>query len=250
MRPLPAILLAVIAAGCGSTGNLERPQIDIGVFDPDGEGAEPLRGPGVGIEKGSGAPRVTEEDILRALVEAPGLAGPPRVAVVEIRRCGEGFAAESLTPEELEAFRKETGSSVESARVVPRMFLPPRADLPSVRYAAARVGCDSVLVFGRGENSDTYFNEWSNLNWFILPIFVIPGKTVEVYAAAEGALIDVRTGRVRAVATADARVDADIITSSSSERTLLELKREAALESMSGLGKSLAKELAALREDK
>ncbi|KAF0245484.1 MAG: hypothetical protein FD180_1603 [Planctomycetota bacterium] len=71
----------------------------------------------------------------------------------------------------------------------------------------------------------------------------MPGRTVEVYAAAEGTLIDVLSSRVRAVTQADKRLDCHIITASSSERPLLELEREAEMETVRGLGEGLSREL-------
>lgn len=251
MRLVACVVLAAFAAGCGSVSQLERPSLDLGLISPEDSPAPALRGPGVGIEKGAGAPRVSEEDIRNALESAPPLDGPPRVAIVEITGNGEGgFTPVPAAPEELEAFRVALGEAAASVQAVPQMFLPRQADLPALRYAAARIGADALFIYGRGSNHETYFNGWSNLNWFILPIFVIPGKTVEVYAAAEGALVDVRTSRVRAVTSADSRRDCDIATSSSSERPRTELEREASMETLKGLGTGLARELDTLRVGK
>lgn len=245
MRFAVAFLFALAVAGCGSSSSdLERPKIDVGLISQEDEGVPTLRGPGMGIERNPASTRVSEDDIRNALAEAPKLNGPPRVAIIEIRGDGNGrFSPVPVAPEELEAFREALGDAAESVQAVPQMFLPRQADLPALRYAAARIGADSLFVFGRGSSNDTYFNAWSNLNWLIIPIFAVPGRTVEVYAAAEGSLIDVLSSRVRAVTQSDKRLDTHIITVSSSERPLAELEREAGMETVKGLGAGLSREL-------
>jgi len=245
MRFALALFTTLSVAGCGlQSADLERPRIDIGLISEEGEEASTLRGPGMGIEKNPASPRVSEDDIRDALAEAPKLDGPPRVAIIEIQGDGNGhFSPVPVAPEELEAFREALGDAAESVQAVPQMFLPRQADLPALRYAAARIGADSLFVFGRGSSNDTYFNGWSNLNWLIIPIFAVPGRTVEVYAAAEGTLIDVLSSRVRAVTQSDKRLDMHIITASSSERPITELEREAGMETVKGLGAGLSREL-------
>lgn len=245
----PWILLSVALAGCASSSEVERPVLDMGlVFQTESAKQDPaFRGPGVGIEKPAGETRVSEEDIQLALQAAGPLEGPVRVAVVEIIPGYPGYRPTSVAPEHLDAFRAALGGAVDSVQAVPQMFLPQNADLPALRYAAARIGANSLFVFGRGRNTGTYFNNWSHLNWLILPVFVVPGKTVEVYATAEGAFVDVATSRVRAVASADVRLDSDITTASSSRRPLAELEQEALLGSVRELGANLGKEIGAIK---
>lgn len=247
-RFFPLLLSSALLAGCAGSSELARPRLDLGLIQ-DASSAEPgFRGPGVGIEKPAGGVRVSEEDIRLAMESAGPLEGPVRVAVVEITRAWEGAnRPTSVSPEELAAFREALGGSVESVQTVPQMFLPDAADLPTLRYAAARVGANALFVFNREANEGTYFNAWSNLNWLILPIFCVPGKTAEVYAAAEGALIDVATSRVRAVAAADVRLDTVITTAASSRRPLEELDREGRLKSVELLGLDLGRQVGSLR---
>ncbi|MBI2919803.1 MAG: hypothetical protein HYY18_01810 [Planctomycetes bacterium] len=245
----PGILLCLVLAGCSYSSDVARPVLDMGLnFQTETEKKDPaFRGPGVGIEKPSGETKISEEDIQLALQAAGPLDGPVRVAVVEIVPGFPGYRPTSVAPEHLDAFRSALGGTADSVQAVPQMFLPQNADLPALRYAAARIGANSLFVFGRGRNTGTYFNNWSHLNWLILPVFVVPGKTVEVYATAEGALVDVASSRVRAVASADLRLDSDITTASSSRRPLAELEREASLGSLKELGANLGKEVGALK---
>ena len=248
MTRFTVFALALTLAGCAEMSSVQRPSLDLGLLGGAETTPPAFRGPGVGIEKPAGGTRVSEEDIHLALEAAGPMTGPVRLAVVEITR---GYDAQhrpaSLAPEQLDAFRTALGPTVDSVQTIPQMFLPEIADLPSIRYAAARVGANCVFLFSRGSNSGSYLNNWSNLNWFILPIFCIPGKTVEVYTAAEGALVEIATSRVRATAAADIRLDSDITTASSSGRPIEELDREGRVKSIEALGADLGRQMGALK---
>jgi hypothetical protein len=248
MSRLGAFAAVLALAGCRTSSELTRPRLDIGLVRMEAQGGEAgFRGPGIGIEQPAGGAKITEEHILEALREMGPLEGPVRIAVIEIRTEGGDYRPLSVEPGRLDAFRAAVGGAADSVQTVPQMFLPQRADLPAMRYAAARIGANAVFIFGRGAESDTYYNGWSKLNWLILPIFVVPGKTVEVYAAAEGALVDVRTSRVRAVALADSRVTECLATSSGTAHTRKDLHGEADLEALRQLGDALGKEVGSLK---
>ena len=74
-----------------------------------------------------------------------------------------------------------------------------------MRRVATDLGGDYLYVYGGTIDHDTNSNPFSVLDLTIVGAWVAPGKNVRAEAKASGALVDVRSGRVMVLSTAEAR---------------------------------------------
>jgi hypothetical protein len=200
---------------------------------------------------------VTDEQITRVLDWHALLPSQARVALMEARAvrewctCGswgmpdvrvEGtqWSVRPSVSEEVDAMRGELAKSgrVLSVATVPAMFLPLHADLARCRYAAARTSADVVLLYAKATRIVKFHNKLANFYPLILGL-ALPGEETAIVTRVEGALVDVRTGRVFAVSQATARRSdlSTVFTSSDEARELLvdATEREAVLALAKGI---------------
>jgi hypothetical protein len=130
-----------------------------------------------------------------------------------------------------------------SITAIPGLFLPGQGDLGKVRYAAARIGCDALLVYARATRVYTFRNGLANLYPTLVGL-ALPGNERIVVTRVEGAIVDVRTGHVFCVAQGESRQEASsspLFASSDDERRMVEASEaEAALRMTQDLSRELA----------
>jgi len=132
-----------------------------------------------------------------------------------------------------------------SVQAIPGLFLPPTGDLGKVRYAAARVGADVLLVVARSTRVYAFRNGLANLYPLLIGL-LLPAEEEVVVSRVEGAVVDVRTGYVFCVAQGEGRVrerDALLLQTDEEARGRLDAAEG---EAMARMTSSLARELAAL----
>lgn len=79
-----------------------------------------------------------------------------------------------------------------------------RREMQRIRQTARDMGMDHLLLVGGTIDQVTKENGLSILDLTVVGAFVVPSKQVDAEAKASGALIDLATGRVALVASADA----------------------------------------------
>jgi len=90
---------------------------------------------------------------------------------------------------------------------VPDLLLGPGAGLGDVRYAAARIGADALLVYQTTTRVYAYRNGLANLYPTLLGL-LLPGEATTVVSRTEAVILAVRDGVVHAVALGEERRDA------------------------------------------
>jgi|GEM_PF-1953307 len=80
----------------------------------------------------------------------------------------------------------------------------PKLTLHSLRVAAARMGCELLLVYMQGDSTVDNFNDAAPLYWSIVGLWLVPGNTLEHKTVIQAALVDCRTGMILGTATGDA----------------------------------------------
>lgn len=259
---LPAVLLALLA-GCASQA--ERPdaslaQLGLLAEEPgSGRAEQDLTGrtasPGVRSAVEHANTPITEEDIRRALAEgrearAKGLTWPIRIVGIEIAPGGSGVEARPLSASDLESLREAFPEDrrVAAVETIPSLFLPVNPDLASLRLQAARFGGDVLLLVTRGTNHYDHVNGWAFLYPTVLGLFVAPGQTLEIWTAAEAALVHVADGRPLAVVEADAREDTQLLLLADDDVPHRELLEASQRDLLAKLGQRLGEEIAELEQ--
>jgi hypothetical protein len=132
-----------------------------------------------------------------------GEVAPPTKFLDKLRARPELFSrvegisgAAYLPPEPL----RNTGEGDSSITVESRA----RREMERIRQAARDMGMDHLLLVGGTIDQVTKENGLSILDLTVVGAFVVPSKQVDAEAKASGALIDLATGRVALVASADA----------------------------------------------
>ena len=200
---------------------------------------------------------VTDEQIAKVLEWRALLPAQARVSLLEARAIREWYTCGSWgypdvhvegtewtvrpsASEEVDAVRVELAKSsrVASVSTVPAMFLPLHADLARCRYAAARANSDLTLIYAKTTRVVRFHNKLANFYPLIVGL-ALPGEETSIVARVEGALVDVRTGRVFAVSQASARASSvsTVFTSSdeSNEALVETTEREAVLALAKGI---------------
>jgi hypothetical protein len=266
---LGALSFVFAVGGCASTAPRENADQ---IATNTAEGDSPLakarqdyeKRDGFGLDKQNmdteGLP-VSDADIAKVLDWHALLPDRARVALLEARAvrewctCGswgspdvrvEGtqWAVRPTPSEEVEAMRAELARSsrVSNASTVPAMLLPLHADLGRCRYTAARANSDLILLYAKATRVLRFRNNLANLYPTILGL-LLPGEETQIVSRVEGALVDVRTGRVFAVSQATAkRSDASSPFTSSQEKRD-ELLEGAERDAVVSLAKGIREEL-------
>ncbi len=254
------VLVLVLVTGCASQA--ERPSASLSqiglLADADTPMAPDLTGraapAGVRSPVESPTSPVTEEDIRRALAEgrdarSRGLTYPVRIVAIEIVPGESSVEARPLGSADLEPLRKAMGDDrlVAGIETIPTLFLPVHADLATLRYQAARFGADVLLLVTRGTNQYDHVNGWAFLYPTVLGLFVAPGQTLEVWTAAEAALVHVADGRPMAVVEADAREDTQLLLLADEDVPERELFEDSQRNLLGRLGERLGQEMVELK---
>ena len=189
-----------------------------------------------------------------APVQAQGLRLPARVAVAQIgevappqglidylRGQPDLFARVEGVPDMASGMELYRGQ--ESAEGVRQRV---NHEVQRMQRFARDLGMDYLFLYGGNVDYGTRQGGLSVLDLTIVGAYVVPSRKVEGYARASGALVDLGTGRVAIVSTADARDGklASAVTEDDAERKVLAELRE---DVIGKLGEQLVADLRGFR---
>jgi len=196
------VLAAGALVGCASHGKLVSPRLSweaAGVADGD-------QGRAI-------AAAMTDEDISRLLDVKVQARLPTSLAVAKLQdECG-GYQPRlaRLDGEELEGWEKVAAAAGAIDGVQPVSNLSfgnglgePNISLHSLRTAAARTGCELLLVYMQGDSAVDNYNDAAVLYWTFVGLWLVPGHTLEHQTICQAVLVDCRTGLILGTATGSA----------------------------------------------
>ena len=143
-----------------------------------------------------------------------GEAAPPAPVMAAMRGDPGVFAR----VESLPGIAHEAGPWDRGFRRADDGVVDAHSHLTALRALAADMGMDYLLLVGGTVDYGTTSTEWSLLDLSIVGAFVVPSRETNATARANGALVDVRTGRVTVNSAAEE--------SSSSTVSLVKLEGE------------------------
>ena len=73
----------------------------------------------------------------------------------------------------------------------------------SLRPAAARMGCELLLVYLQADSSVDNYNDAAALYWTLIGLWLVPGNVYEHRTVMQGVLMDCRTGMILGTVTGD-----------------------------------------------
>ncbi len=198
-RPIPALLCALVAmalaCGCETHNKLSPARADFlsaGIVT-DPEQVSRLR--------------YTDEDIADLLDAKITPKLPTKLAIAHLRQAYG--SPELLMPatEQTDAWREALvdGTSITGLEpVTPLTLSDGQTDtLKGLRVAAARTGCELLLVTLRGSSSVTNYNGAAALYWTFVGLWLVPGNEYEHQTVVNAILVDTRTGFILATAQGD-----------------------------------------------
>jgi hypothetical protein len=245
-------ILTLWSLGCG-LADLKEPSASLtGILKFEDPPAPPkgVDDAGAGLEKKVSGDRVyvTEEMIAKLLGEKHALAFPAKLAVVKISPQGSGYRPGPLTPQELAIVRARVQDDrrIEGVETVSSFFLTKETDLQRLRYAAARLGCSMLFVYMKDTTTLRGWNSTANLNFLIVPLFIVNGKTVKAETAMEGVLVGVETNVAHLASSARVSQSRDLYNWASSDDALETLREEVESEALGQLSTELARKLSQL----
>ena len=112
-------------------------------------------------------------------------------------------------------------------------------DLAVLRSAAARFQQDVLIVVSTHRNRYDDWNPLAVTYLAILPMWLVPGNSLAVYASAEVCALDVRSGVFLACAQGQGRAERALVTSIGRERRMRELSTTALGEAFDALPETL-----------
>lgn len=193
-RPVPRMLGIALMfaplAGCHYAG-VHRPTVEMGIFSAE----------------------VSDAELAAWLDTKPVLSLPSDLLVVRLRG-NEPYAysgeqvggVEPPTESEAALWRSLANLRGESDRpvvgavsIAGPVMVAGKSQLSSLRAAAARARCPLIFAYTCVDNSEEGYNDASLLYWTIVGLWVAPGTVIGYYSAAQGVLIDTRTGQIVAI---------------------------------------------------
>jgi hypothetical protein len=154
---------------------------------------------------------MTDDDIAALLDAEIHAKLPTAVAVAKIRSQCSGYqpGLETIDATELQGWETATGKAGNITGVLPVTHLShPGSDatLHSLRTAAARMGCELLLVYLEADSSVDNYNGAAVLYWTLLGLWLAPGNTYEHQTVMQAVLVDCRTGAILGTATGDCHI--------------------------------------------
>ena len=222
-------VLAAAAAGCESHHALIDPMADMvgaGVVE-DGEQARRLER------------AMTDRDIANLLDVHVRAKLPTPVALAKLTSACSGYQPrlERLDANELVAWEKAVEGQAMIRGVHPVSALAHQEDRPTVhslRVAAARMGCELLLVYLQSDSTVDNYNDAAVLYWTILGLWTVPGNELEHKTVMQAVLVDSRTGVILGTATGDAHLKRTYPAAFADQRRA-ELDREAPAQALADL---------------
>jgi hypothetical protein len=200
MRPSLVVVSFVCSLFCSCAISIDRPEPPLAAIGLQDAVAQDKR-------------EIDDKTIAEAFAKKEQLAWPARLAVARLGsttqyRWSDERALASVPASEQQLIEKRFPQGERISQVVtlsPIFSASAKPSLQQLRLEAARTHADLLLVYGVACNDDTCLNALSILDLAILPMFVVPGRSVETLAVGGMALVDVRNGFVYALAGHDDR---------------------------------------------
>ena len=196
MRVLvPLVLLAAVAPGCATHWAMRAPPnaMQSGfVTDPKQVSR---------IEKA-----MTDSDIAMLLDGDVKAKLPTSLAIAAVQGCESRCWLQAIGAEELTQWETVIENQPQILGVHPVSGLSvgdQSATLHQLRTAAARMGCELLLVCHRSDSSVDNYNEAAVLYWTFVGLWLVPGNTYEHRTVMQAILLDTRTGAILGTATGD-----------------------------------------------
>jgi rhombotail lipoprotein len=178
--------------------------------------------------------RLSEADIDRLFRVRVRLPRDARVAVAWLNERG---STETVPEAERTRLARRLAEALARApfaqvSVIPTTTAPATAsggdlDLPALRSAAARFQADVLVLLSIQRNDYDDWNPLAVSYLAVLPLYVVPGNDLAVFASAEACALDVRSGLFLACAQGQGQARRRFVTHIGRERGLRALAREA-----------------------
>lgn len=196
--PMPLLLILLTTAGCASHSPLpaiDRPLAKSGLVGDPAKLSQ--------IENS-----LTDKDIARLLDADIRAKLPTALAVAKMQSHCSGYQPylANITAEELIAWRKTTESIPQITGVVPVTPMTTQSEgtnMYHLREAAAKTGCELLLIYMQTDGSVDNYNDAAVLYWSILGLWIVPGNELERRTVMQAILVDCRTGTILGTATGD-----------------------------------------------
>mgnify|MGYP006291440947 CR=1 FL=1 len=194
--------LSLMACGCGSYHGLARPLVAMeqtGFIEDRKQAAR--------LEKA-----MTDDEIARLLDVDVRAKLPTSLAVAKLSSHCRGYQPrlDRITAEELAQWQDIVKDEPSILGVQPISNLTfgneidtPNLTLRSLRVAAARMGCELLLVHMQGDDDAENFNDAAVLYWTFVGLWIVPGTTVEHWSVMQAVVVDSRTGMILGTAGGD-----------------------------------------------
>lgn len=147
---------------------------------------------------------MTDADIV-ALLEAGVKAKlPTRLAVAGLE--SYRYSVKTIDADELAQWEKTLTGNTLIVGIQPVSSLViggERANLHALRVAAARMGCELLLVYLQSDNYIDNYNSAAALYWTFVGLWLVPGNVYEHRTVVQAVLVDSRTGAILGTATGD-----------------------------------------------
>jgi rhombotail lipoprotein len=232
-RTIGLVLAAAVMVGCGGCSATHQamvnPTADLlrcGVVnDPD----QARR-----LEKAMTDPQIA--NLLDAKISAKL---PTSIAVAKLRSHCSGYQPFLDPPdaEELTAWEQALAAQAMIQGIQPVSSLADTSERPtihSLRVAAARMGCELLLVYIQSDSQVTNLNDAAVLYWTIVGLWTVPGNVLEYRTMMQALLVDSRTGAILGSATGDSHQKKEYPAAFASQRQA-ELSSRASKEAMTDL---------------
>jgi len=133
---------------------------------------------------------------------------PTSVAVAKLRSHCSGYQPYLDPPdaEELNAWEQALAGQAMIQGIQPVSALADTSGQPtihSLRVAAARMGCELLLVYIQSDSQVDNLNDAAVLYWTIIGLWTVPGNVLEHRTMMQALLVDSRTGAILGSATGD-----------------------------------------------
>jgi rhombotail lipoprotein len=233
MKRTIGLVLAAVAAYCGGCNAphqaMVRPTADLLRCGVVNDPAEARR-----LEKAMTDPQIA--NLLDANVRAKL---PTAIAVAKLRSHCSGYQPYLDPPdaEELTAWEQALAAQAMIQGIQPVSSLADTSEKPtihSLRVAAARMGCELLLVYIQSDSQVNNLNDAAVLYWTIIGLWTVPGSVLEHRTMMQALLVDSRTGAILGSATGDSQQKQEYPAAFESQRRA-ELSRRAGKEAMTDL---------------
>ena len=152
-----------------------------------------------------------ENEIADLLDRDAEVAFPATVALAPLRSCWDSnsFELHAADSEELANWTKlaDEQTHIKGFRAVSALTVPgSTVRMQSLRKAAARLKCELLLVYLRGDGAVDNFNDAAALYWTLIGIWLVPGNSMEHKTVMHAVLVHTRTGTILGAASGDAHL--------------------------------------------